>query len=54
MITDQALEYQKIRELEIVLGVKPATTWEHYCSTTGTEREEYLRWLKRQAPNHWN
>jgi hypothetical protein len=53
MITDEELEYRKIRELEIVLGVEPQTTWEHYLSTTDEEREEYLRWLKRNAPYHW-
>jgi hypothetical protein len=53
-ITDEELEYRQIRELEIVLGVEPQTTWEHYRSTTEAEREEYLRWLKRNAPYHWN
>jgi hypothetical protein len=53
MITKRKTRYRQIQELEIVLGVEPRTTWEHYCSTTEAEREDYLRWLRRNAPYHW-
>jgi len=53
MITDNELEFRQIQELELILGVEPRTTWEHYLSTTEDERENYLRWLRRNAPYHW-
>jgi len=53
MITDEELEFRQIQELEVVLGIEPRTTQEHYDTTTEAEREEYLRWLRRHAPYHW-
>ena len=39
-----------IRALEKAAGVEPATTREHYRTTTEEERRDYMRWLAQQAP----
>ena len=39
-----------IRTLEKAAGVQPATTSDHYSTTTEAERKDYLRWLASQAP----
>jgi hypothetical protein len=39
-----------IRRLEQLAQVTPATSLKIYSTTSATEREEYVQWLRRQAP----
>lgn len=39
-----------IRALEKAAGVEPATTQEHYRTTTDADRRDYMKWLSAQAP----
>ena len=44
-------KYRHIQTLEEILDVQPRTTWDHYRTTTEAERDEYIKWLRRQSTN---